>query len=117
MPRLPAAHCPTCALPLPLAAPSPALCGRCLREPPAFDAVFAGLIYTFPVDRMIQRLKFNAALALVPALAGTLLTAIERHEPPDLMVPMPLSPARLRVRGFNQAIEIARRLERAGVAP
>jgi ComF family protein len=105
LPRLPAARCPRCALPTPFGA----LCGRCLAEPPAYDATFAVLIYDFPADALVHALKFRGELALAPFLAG-LLAPETLHESVDRVIPVPLSAARLRSRGYNQAAEIARQL-------
>ena len=95
--------CPRCAL----ASPGGALCGRCLANPPAYDATQAALGYEFPADVLIQALKFRGELALAPLLAGLLLRRVA-HEGVDRIVPVPLSPARLRERGYNQSLEIAR---------
>jgi ComF family protein len=105
--------CPRCALPL--SAPAPA-CGDCQRQPPAYDLTLAALHYAFPVDRLVQLLKFGGQrsfhrLASADFFARCLLA---RHSPvADVMVPVPLAPGRLRERGFNQALEIARPLARA----
>jgi ComF family protein len=99
--------CPRCAL----ASPGGALCGRCLAEPPAYDATVAALAYAFPADTLVHALKFRGELALAPLLAEILFHKIYGNESIDLVVPVPLSPRRLRERGYNQAAEIARRLE------
>jgi ComF family protein len=104
LPRLREALCPRCALPSPAAA----VCGRCLAHPPAFDATRAALAYRFPADVMVQALKFRGELALATLLGRLLLDAAGAAEPVDCLVPVPLSSARLRERGFNQALEIAR---------
>lgn len=103
--RLPQPACPICALPLPSVS-APVICGRCLGSPPHFDATFAACVYEFPLDRLIQMLKFSHRLAAAPFLASRLVGA----GPPagDCLIPVPLSQARLRSRGFNQAVEIAR---------
>jgi ComF family protein len=98
--------CPRCAL----ASPGGALCGRCLAEPPRYDATVAAVAYAFPADTLIHALKFRGELALAPLLAGMLSRHIEAHEKIDLMVPVPLSARRLRERGYNQSAEIARGL-------
>lgn len=110
LPRLPAEVCPRCAL----ASPSGALCGRCLAEAPQYDATVAALWYRFPTDALVQALKFGGELALAAFLSRILREKIPR-EPVDAIIPVPLSPARLRSRGYNQAAEIARRLERGRV--
>lgn len=101
-------RCACCALRLP---PSPdgGLCGRCLREPPHFDATVALADYAPPVDRMIVALKFGARLPLADAF-GTLLARRAADVLRDALVcPVPLSFERHAERGFNQAHEIARR--------
>ena len=106
LPRLAPARCPRCALP----APGGALCGRCLAEPPAFDATHAVLRYEFPADVLVQALKFRGELALAPLLGALLREAIAGSEAVDCVIPVPLSATRLRRRGYNQALEIARKL-------
>jgi ComF family protein len=105
LPRLAAGppRCPRCAL----ASPGGAVCGRCLAQPPAFDATHAALAYAFPADALIQSLKFRGELALAPFL-GSLLAGGLAGRDVDCLVPVPLSPARLRSRGYNQTLEIAR---------
>jgi ComF family protein len=106
LPRLAQPLCPRCAL----ASPRAQLCGRCLAEPPAYDGTVAALVYAFPADTLVHAFKFRGELALAPLLAGVLSTRLA-GERVDLIVPVPLSPQRLRSRGYNQAAEIARRLE------
>lgn len=108
LPRLARLVCPRCAL----ESPRGELCGRCLTQAPAYDATQAALAYEFPADALVQALKFRGELALAPLLAA-LLTPRLRAERVDLMVPVPLSRERLRRRGYNQALEIARHLPRA----
>ncbi|WP_230976787.1 ComF family protein [Pseudothauera rhizosphaerae] len=106
------AACPVCALP----SPGGAVCGRCLREPPAFDTTRALFAYAFPVDRMVQALKYHHRLALARFFADRLLE-LPPPEGADLLLPMPLHAHRLRERGFNQAAEIARPLAAAWGLP
>lgn len=103
-----APRCPQCALPT----PDGALCGACLRHPPAFDQTHAALVYRFPLDRMIPRLKYHGQLAIAPALGTCLAESVAEAMRPDRVVPMPLHPARIRERGFNHASEIARSVAR-----
>jgi len=109
--------CPCCAAPLAASAPA---CADCLKSPPAFDATFAVLHYAFPVDRLVQQLKFGGRhafhrLASADFFAARMLAG-QRPEG-DVIVPVPLSRARLAERGFNQALEIARPLARALALP
>ena len=91
------------------------LCGRCLRQRPAYDATVTAFDYAAPVDQLLLQLKFGARLALAPLLAELLHVAVQQQqtwEAPQLLCPVPLGPARLAERGFNQALEIARPLAR-----
>jgi ComF family protein len=102
-------QCPQCAMPT----ADGQLCGACLKRPPAFVRTRAALTYRFPADQLIQRLKYNGRLAAAPVLGDILAEGVGDVPPPDLLVPMPLHPARIRERGFNHAGEIARRLAHA----
>ncbi len=103
--------CPTCALPLP-AESSKWQCGACQKKPPAYDSCFAPLHYQYPVDHLLTRLKFHQKLSHA-RLLGTLMTRwLPRSLRPELLIPVPLHPARLRERGYNQALELARPIAR-----
>lgn len=108
LPRLAAPLCPVCAAPLGVPAPA---CGACLAHPPAFDATYAPLRYTYPVDRLVQQLKYQSRLASAEFFAQCMLA--DGRPAGTLILPVPLSANRLRARGFNQALEIARPLARA----
>jgi ComF family protein len=98
--------CPLCALPC----TDSSTCGACLKKPPEFDETRAAFSYAFPIDRMIQALKYQHRLHLARYFAQALAGLVPTDA--DVIVPMPLHPGRLRERGFNQAVEIARRLPR-----
>lgn len=99
-----APQCPRCASPT----HDGAVCGQCLRKPPHFDRTLAVLTYAFPADALIQALKYRHQLPLVPALATFLAELAASAPRPDLVMPMPLHPSRVRERGFNQALELAK---------
>ena len=103
LPRLREPLCPRCAL----ESPAGAVCGRCLSDPPHYDATIAALAYRFPADELVHALKFRGELALAPFLSSLLK---ERIGQADCIVPVPLSASRLRERGYNQSVEIARHL-------
>jgi len=105
LPRLAGLRCPRCALD----SPRGELCGRCLSEPPHYDATVAALAYEFPADALVHALKFRGELALAEYLAGILGRCIaDRHV--DSVIAVPLPAGRLRGRGYNQSVEIARSL-------
>jgi ComF family protein len=106
LPRLPAGRCASCALPI----PDGDICGNCLYRPPRFDDVTAVFAYGFPVDALIHAFKYGGNLAVATVFGDALGNAVSTHA--DAIIPMPLSPQRLRERGFNQALEIARAVSR-----
>lgn len=108
LPRLPAPACPRCALPT----RGGEICGRCLQNPPHFDATTAAYRYDFPLDRLVQSFKYGHRLAL-GAYFGRQLAALAETLVADLVVPLPLHPERLRQRGFNQALLLARPVGRS----
>jgi ComF family protein len=105
--------CRQCARPLPGDAPQ--RCGHCQRQPPPFDHTTALFHYQPPLDFLLKRLKFARDPGMGPLLAALLARELRRRTAPlpGLLVPMPLHPTRLRERGYNQAVEIARPLGKA----
>lgn len=112
LPRLSAARCPRCALPT----PHGEVCGRCLAKPPHYDVTGAVFCYGFPVDKLIQSFKYGHRLALA-SWFGRHLAALTEAGAADLIIPLPLHPVRLRERGFNQALELARPVGRTWRIP
>lgn len=100
--------CECCALPL--ASPQPR-CGACLADPPPYRcrALFR---YDFPLDRLLADLKYHGRLPPARALGELLAAHIEPPSASTLLLPVPLHPERLRERGYNQAAELARPLEK-----
>jgi len=89
-------------------------CARCLRAPLPFTTASAGFEYGETIAHAIVRMKHGKrrelarrlARLLVPSLAD--LMARARLGPDDVVVPVPLHNRKLRERGFNQALELAR---------
>jgi ComF family protein len=113
LPLLPERRCPRCAQPTPLGE----VCGGCLRHPPAFGRCTAVYRYAHPLDSLIQALKYRGELAVARYLGADLADRLLAAPRPDLIIPMPLHPYRLRERGFNQAAELARHLARRVARP
>ena len=105
-------HCVCCAASLSPAARDDTVCGRCLAHPPAFDRVFAAFPYAPPIDGLIRELKFGQRLhcARLLSVLFAIRWQVRRRTLPDRLVPVPLHHTRLRRRGFNQSLEIARGL-------
>jgi ComF family protein len=106
------------------------VCASCLSSLPSvnlscegdaagheFDAIFARYEYRFPVDRLVQRFKYAGDLAIGKWLSMQLALGLCAAPVPQLLVPMPITRARLRERGFNQAVEIARVVSRVVRVP
>jgi predicted amidophosphoribosyltransferase len=105
LPWLPAPRCPRCALPAP--------CEPCPAHAAAYARAWTPLAYAGPARTLVAALKFRGALAVADLMAAQ----IAAGAPPELLagatlVPVPLHPARRRVRGFDQAALIARALGR-----
>ena len=110
-------RCARCGLVLGLAA---AACGACLRAPPPYERTVCALDYGFPWDRLIADFKFHRRIELAMPLADLLGEAIARENDAGelpLVTAVPLAPARLAERGFNQAWELARRVARPRRGP
>jgi predicted amidophosphoribosyltransferase len=105
----PAARCGSCALPVPEGV---IRCGECVGDPPPLDACLAACTYAWPWPDCIAQFKFRGEAGWAGPLA-TLMRSVPWVEPAleqcDNVLPMPMAPARLRERGFNQALELARR--------
>jgi len=108
MPYFNSPHCPVCALPT----LSGEVCGHCLTDPPLFSRTTALFGYTFPLDKLIQGMKYGEQLALAHAFAKKLVQRIDKGNLPDYVIAMPLHPAKLRERGFNQSLLLAATIAR-----
>lgn len=107
------AHCRQCGVPL--ETETVESCGQCCQTPPAYWSVVSPLIYEFPVNRLVQALKFRRQLAEGRVLSHLLAEYIYHQEVdlPDVLIPVPLHRWRMLKRGFNQAYELAAYISRA----
>lgn len=115
----PATRCWTCGLQLPPGLGNWSLrthprCGKCLQNPPPLDRCIAALNYSFPWDGLLQHYKFHQAIDLRETLLERLEQALDdaQAQRPDCLLAVPLTPERLRERGYNQSFELARSLAR-----
>jgi ComF family protein len=112
---LPLNHTPCMQCGSPLAATAvDVICGSCLQSPPPFEQAFVPLLYEPPVDFLIRTLKYRGQLPAGRLLGEWLAEGLENRAGPwpECIIPVPLHPSRLRMRGFNQALELARPIER-----
>lgn len=88
------------------------ICGHCLKDPPVYDFILPLFEYMTPIDQFIHQLKFKKKLMyarlLGELMAETLSNYYTKQTLPECIIPVPLHPKRLRERGFNQSLELAR---------
>lgn len=107
----PVARCGSCASPV---APGIDRCGACLGEPPPLQGCVAAVDYGYPWAGVIGQFKFQADPGWSTALASLMRAAPGAPallQQAELVLPVPLAPRRLRERGYNQALLLARALE------
>jgi ComF family protein len=106
--------CQTCGALLGVRRPNDQCCS-CLRHAPAFSSARAAALYLAsdtglnPLAAAVKALKYRRRRVLADAL-GELLAERYPFARDALLVPVPLHRARLRERGFNQALLLARAL-------
>ena len=89
-------------------------CTGCIHDLPTLDAqhsrlhavnapAFAALQYDFPVDQLLQAFKYTGKLSLATPLAALMWSTPEFQALPEhtLLIPVPSSPDRLKLRGFD----------------
>jgi ComF family protein len=106
--------CPRCAA----ASESISPCGRCQQQPPAYTQAIALFSYASPIDHLIQGLKYAGRLNNARVLGELMAAKLKSVRPqPDVIMPVPLHPTRLRERGYNQSLELARPIARRLMLP
>lgn len=100
--------CAVCALPI---KPHQSICTQCEEERPAFDRVVYLDLYQEPLRHPLHLLKYQKRLACASGFAllwNTFHQNALNSCDADVLIPVPLSQAKLAARGFNQAWEIAK---------
>lgn len=107
----------------------PSVCSACMQDLPwrtplyttdhaPLSVIAAPLEYAFPVDAALKLLKFQRRCDYVPAFAEMLWqVASELPGDIDALLPMPLHWRRQAMRGFNQAFELCRALQKRSGLP
>ena len=91
-------------------------CEDCLRTKPHFQASYAPYRYEGPVLEAVHRLKYGQKTFVADAVGPLLAEFVKTRFPlpePFLTMPVPLHPKRLRERGFNQSLLLARQIAAA----
>jgi len=94
------------------------VCGDCQAEPPPFTRARAAALYDGPVAEAVKRFKFSRQMAFLPLMQHWLRRplCLELVAAADLLAPVPLHPKRLKSRGFNQSLLLARAFPEAPLA-
>ena len=104
--------CPRCGMPFVSPEGADHLCSRCIGKDPAFDTARAVGIYAGALRQAIHLFKYNSR-SLLAAPLGIVLAEQGRglleHEH-DVIMPVPLHARRIRQRGFNQSLVLARQV-------
>ena len=91
------------------------LCEKCLRKPPYYEALGSPYLYTGKIMDVIHMFKYlgksHYARTLGILMASFSLKWLEK-EKNLLIMPVPLHPKKLRKRGFNQSLLLAREVNR-----
>ena len=89
-------------------------CGRCITNPPHFDACFCPFQYKGAVKAAIQDFKYYEKPETVKQLAQLFIKELESNgvEHPELLIPTPLHTSRLRARGYNQSLLLTKQLSK-----
>ena len=88
------------------------LCDKCQSSPPPFSRLCALFRYKPPITRLVGSLKFGRQLypgSLFGKLLSEAITQVWYLQKPlpEIIIPVPLHIKRHRMRGYNQATEIA----------
>jgi len=109
-------RCAVCALPL-IEEKEAIFCLDCQDCPPIYDRICGLFSYESPLPSLISALKFHHQLAYA-RLLGELMAEravddwCKNQARPQVLIPVPLYEKRLRQRGYNQALELARPIGR-----
>ena len=89
-------------------------CGECIKLKPAIDQSIAPFSFEEPLRTLLHEFKYRHGLYLVSFLAQLILANLpENAHQTECLIPVPMHPARLRQRGFNQAAELAKVIGKA----
>ena len=91
-------------------------CGTCISQPPAYSKTIFAFTYAGVAARLVQQFKFKEDLILTQFLAQHIceqvITQCTSQALPDVLIPIPLHAKRLKERGFNQSLELAKHIGR-----
>lgn len=106
--------CQRCALPI---GAKEGICGHCQKQTPPFQHCISLWSYEFPIDKVIQDLKYQYKSAAKQFLCQQLAKLVAQHNKHgnsnfDALLPVPSHPLKRLLRGYNQAYVLAREVSR-----
>ncbi len=85
------------------------LCGECLRNPPPFSMARSAVRYEEQVQQLVHKLKYSSELSVISGISEIISNYdLAEFAGIDRIVVVPLHISRLRRRGLNQAVILAR---------
>jgi len=114
LPRIPRPHCPRCGATRVLDLAGPGRCAECAAWPEGLAAAGSPYLMAGGASDLVHALKYGGWFALAGAMGRAMAPHARRLAggTSHSLEPVPLPPARLRERGFNQAALLARSLGR-----
>lgn len=109
--------CTQCAQPL--KSSETLICPDCQQKPPVFQTAFIPFQYRQPIDQLIWKFKFRNDLVSGKLLADLFVKRLLESEKvfPEILIPVPLHPSRMRNRGYNQALWLAKQIQKSTGIP
>ena len=92
------------------------ICASCLKKAPPYDRCLPAFIYSYPMNHIIQRIKYSRQISLLPvfsrSLAEILFHNYSGQKWPEVIIPVPLHKRRMRHRGYDQALLLGREIQK-----
>lgn len=94
------------------------VCAKCTSTAPIIQNTLAPFTYKDDLPQLINRFKFKKALYLSELLAVEMVTRLQcLPVASDLIIPVPLNNKRLKFRGFNQSLQLAKQVSQISQIP
>lgn len=89
------------------------VCIRCAKIQPVYEKIYVLSVFNEPIRSALIRLKYEGDQAIGEYIAAEIADfLIENHVFVDVIVPIPISSEKRKIRGYNQVEAIARPLSR-----
>jgi ComF family protein len=99
--------CPHCGRPQ----PGGTLCPSCISRQFDIDGIRSPFRFEGVIREAIHQLKYRNLRDISSILAGLMCSYLQRYPVPgDILVPVPIHPKRLRERGYNQTVLLAKEI-------